>query len=246
MATTVDGSTGVSQIQDDKVTVDKLNLISTGSVPSLEAKGTSGVTSGYLKLNCSENSHGIKLLGPPHSAAADYTLTFPNNDGDADQFLQTNGSGVMSWAAAGGGVTHLGTMTTTSGTSQTITSLDFTGINCLLFAISQVSHSDGTGRFLQIGVAGLTPVDVGDAAINAATSIRGFYLVDLRSNTTAIWQTPNQSIIASGSTHGGGGTGTGLYNVGTNLRASASTTVVAQFAGGVTFDNGKIEVYGLK
>ena len=92
----------------------------------------------------------------------------------------------------------------------------------------------------------MTPVDVGDAAINAATSIRGFYLVDLRSNTTAIWQTPNQSIIASGSTHGGGGTGTGLYNVGTNLRASASTTVVAQFAGGVTFDNGKIEVYGLK
>ena len=145
-----------------------------------------------------------------------------------------------------GGVTHLGTMTTTSGTSQTITSLDFTGINCLLFAISQVSHSDSTGRFLQIGVAGLTPVDVGDAAITAANSIRGFYLVDLRSNTTAIWQTPNQSIITTGSTHGGGGTATGLYNVGTNLKASASTTVVAQFAGGVTFDNGKIEVYGLK
>ena len=77
-----------------------LSGISTGSVPSLEAKGTSGVTSGYLELNCSENSHAIKLLGPPHSASANYTLTFPNNDGDADQFLQTNGSGVMSWAGA--------------------------------------------------------------------------------------------------------------------------------------------------
>jgi len=77
-----------------------LSGISTGSVPSLEAKGTSGVTSGYLELNCSENSHAIKLLGPPHSASADYTLTFPNNDGDAGQFLQSNGSGVMSWAAA--------------------------------------------------------------------------------------------------------------------------------------------------
>jgi len=114
MATTVDGSTGVSQIQDDKVTVDKLDLISTGSVPSLEAKGTSGVTSGYLKLNCSENSHGIKLLGPPHSATADYTLTFPNNDGDADQFLQTNGSGVMTWAAAD--VSALNASNLTSGT----------------------------------------------------------------------------------------------------------------------------------
>ena len=79
-----------------------LSGISTGSVPSLEAKGTSGVTSGYLELNCSENSHAIKLLGPPHSASANYTLTFPNNDGDAGQFLQSNGSGVMSWAAASG------------------------------------------------------------------------------------------------------------------------------------------------
>ena len=77
-----------------------LSGISTGSVPGLEAKGTSGVTSGYIELNCSENSHAIKLLGPPHSASANYTLTFPNNDGDADQFLQTNGSGVMSWAGA--------------------------------------------------------------------------------------------------------------------------------------------------
>jgi len=79
-----------------------LSGISTGSVPSLEAKGTSGVTSGYLELNCSENSHAIKLLGPPHSASANYTLTFPNNDGDAGQFLQSNGSGVLTWAAASG------------------------------------------------------------------------------------------------------------------------------------------------
>jgi len=86
------------KIANDAVTTDKTNLISTSSVPSLEAKGTSGSTSGYIQLNCSENSHGIKLLGPPHSAAANYTLTLPNNDGDASQFLQTNGSGVTSWA----------------------------------------------------------------------------------------------------------------------------------------------------
>ena len=103
MSTNINGDTGVSKIQNDKVTEDKLNLISTGSVPSLEAKGTSGVTDGYIQLNCAENSHGIKLKSPPHSAGASYTLTFPNNDGDADQFLQTNGSGVMSWAAPSGG-----------------------------------------------------------------------------------------------------------------------------------------------
>jgi len=33
---------------------------------------------------------------------ADYTFTLPLNDGSADEFLQTNGSGVLTWAAAAG------------------------------------------------------------------------------------------------------------------------------------------------
>ena len=210
----------------------------------------SGDTSGVITV-AAPASAGTNTLTLPAATGtvaltANITTAVPSQTGNSGKFLTTNGSASSWGTVAVGGVTHLGTMTTTSGTSRTIDELDFTGLNCLLFAISQVSHSDGTSRFLQIGLAGLTPVDVGDAAIAAANSIRGLYLVDLRSNTTAIWQTPNQSIITSGSTHGGGGTATGLYNVGTNLRASASTTVVAQFAGGVTFDNGKIEVYGLK
>ncbi len=115
-----------TNIVNDAVTTDKLNLISTASVPSLEAKGTSGVTDGYIQLNCAENSHGIKLKSPPHSAGASYTLTFPDNDGDASQFLQTNGSGVLTWAGAGasaGGVIYENTdditdnYTLTSGTN---------------------------------------------------------------------------------------------------------------------------------
>ncbi len=103
----VTGATALT-IAADAVTVDKLNLISTGSVPSLEAKGTSGVTDGYIQLNCAENSHGIKLKSPPHSAGASYTLTFPNDDGSANEVLTTNGSGVLTWTAAGSNVTTNG------------------------------------------------------------------------------------------------------------------------------------------
>ena len=110
-----DANVTTAKIADDAVTVAKVNLISTGSVPSLEAKGTSGVTSGYIKLNCSENSHGIKLLGPPHSAGANYTLTLPNNDGDANQYLQTNGSGVTSWASVSSTPSSLQTSRTVTG-----------------------------------------------------------------------------------------------------------------------------------
>ena len=105
-------------LPDDGVLEKHLNLVSTSSVPSLEAKGTTGSTSGYIKLNCSENSHGIKLLGPPHSAGANYTLTFPDDDGSANQKLTTNGSGVLTWTADANTVythpNHSGDVTSTA------------------------------------------------------------------------------------------------------------------------------------
>ena len=62
-------------------------------------KGNATKGSGQFVLNCEQNSHGIVIKGPPHSAAASYTLTLPNNDGSASEFLQTDGSGNLSWGA---------------------------------------------------------------------------------------------------------------------------------------------------
>jgi hypothetical protein len=84
-------------IADDAVTTAKLNLISTASIPSIEAR-SDGTTDGYIKLNCTSNSHGISLKSPPHSAGATYTLTFPTTDGNANELLMSNGSGVLSWS----------------------------------------------------------------------------------------------------------------------------------------------------
>ena len=79
-------------------------------------KGNSTKGSGQFKLNCEQNSHGIVIKGPPHSAGAGYTLTLPNTDGNADQVLKTDGSGNLDWVAqsSGGGVTHLDTWRITS------------------------------------------------------------------------------------------------------------------------------------
>jgi hypothetical protein len=49
-----------------------------------------GTTSGKVTLQAAD-------------AAGTYTLTLPTNDGDSGQFLKTDGSGVLSWDAAGGG-----------------------------------------------------------------------------------------------------------------------------------------------
>jgi hypothetical protein len=71
---------------------------------SFKIRGNATSGSGRLVLNCENNSHGITLKGPPHSAGANYTLTLPNNDGNANQVLKTDGSGALSWVdqSAGG------------------------------------------------------------------------------------------------------------------------------------------------
>ena len=70
----------------------------TGAVVFKGVSGNGGNGAGRFKLNCENNSHGITIQGPPHSAAANYTLTLPNDDGSSGQALITDGSGVLSFS----------------------------------------------------------------------------------------------------------------------------------------------------
>ena len=79
----------------------KLNPNGTGVV---EVKGDGSSADGTIQLNCSQNSHGVKIKSPPHSANASYTLTLPNSNGTSGQVLQTDGSGVLSFADAASGL----------------------------------------------------------------------------------------------------------------------------------------------
>ena len=54
---------------------------------------------GTIRFNCESNSHGVTLQGPPHSAAATYTLELPNADGSAGQLLKTDGSGKLAFTS---------------------------------------------------------------------------------------------------------------------------------------------------
>ena len=77
------------------------------------AKGNATRGSGQLKLNCEQNSHGVILKGPPHSAAADYTFVLPV-DIQSGKFLTTDANGQTSWAAID--LTALSASNLTSGT----------------------------------------------------------------------------------------------------------------------------------
>jgi hypothetical protein len=66
-------------------------------------KGNASKGAGQFVLNCENNSHGIVIKGPPHSAGASYTLTLPNTDGSNNQVLKTDGSGNLDWVDQSGG-----------------------------------------------------------------------------------------------------------------------------------------------
>lgn len=71
----------------------------TGVVEVRGNQDAGGTNVGAIKLNCEQNTHGVTIQGPPHSAAATYTLTLPTADGTAaNQPMVTDGSGQLSFS----------------------------------------------------------------------------------------------------------------------------------------------------
>jgi|TARA_R110000772_G_scaffold82039_3_gene174192 hypothetical protein len=66
---------------------------------------------GDLRLQDSSGGQYIALQAPA-TVASNVTLTFPADDGDADQVLSTNGSGVLDWVTSGGAYTAWAIKTT--------------------------------------------------------------------------------------------------------------------------------------
>ena len=85
----------VGTVSDSTITNDKL-----ATAPTLISKGA-GSDSGAIQLNCEINTHGVKIKGPPHSAAQSYTLTLPSTAPSANKALITDGSGNLSFGDAG-------------------------------------------------------------------------------------------------------------------------------------------------
>lgn len=83
---------------------------------NLHLRDTAGGTAKQINLyegfSNGSNYIGIKA---PDSLSTDTTYTLPTADGTSGQVLSTNGTGTLSWATAGGGIT-VGTTAVTSGT----------------------------------------------------------------------------------------------------------------------------------
>ena len=101
-------STGVfTSVAVDNITINGQQITSTDTNGNIQlfANGTGFIelygntNAGAIRFNCESNTHGVTLKGPPHSAAATYSLELPDADGSNGQFLKTDGSGKLSFGS---------------------------------------------------------------------------------------------------------------------------------------------------
>ena len=83
-------------------TINNARLPSTISQTNIVAAGDGSSADGKITLNCSQNSHGVKIQSPAHSAAQSYTLVLPTSVGTNGQVLASNGNSTnqLSWVDA--------------------------------------------------------------------------------------------------------------------------------------------------
>ena len=129
-----------------KVKTPGTDLTATAATGAVIAKGTPSVTDGYITLNCDQNTHGVKIKSPPHSAAQTYTLTLPQSITN-NYFLKTDGSGNLSFSEVSTYTADLPTFTsvTPSTVTNDLTSVVIVGTNFGSSGIPAVDFQASTG-----------------------------------------------------------------------------------------------------
>ena len=199
-----------AKIQNDAVTRDKINAISTSSAPSFEAKGDGSSVEGKIQLNCHVNSHGVVLQSPPHSSGQSYTIKLPDNQIAVDKFIKVKsitGSGSTAvgqteFADVSGGISVADQFRVTSNitANDVITSnierVDTSGQAG--FTANQMSESSGIFTFPLTGIYLVSAGGRGDTPSSADNVAMGIE-VTTDNNTYNSFVSLGESGGASGS-----------------------------------------------
>lgn len=161
--------------------------------------------------------------------------------GTSGQFLKSNGAAAPTWAAAPGW-TLLGTINTTSGSSQALSSLTLTSYKMLVLMWDQVTtgitgnrrFNDGTDNYVVANTIASGSNSYFDAMTQISLVTGAFISVGLRTTTA--------NSYGSGSSDSGTASGSQVL-FGVCRYTTATTTVTVNTSG--TFSAGSVKVYGV-
>jgi hypothetical protein len=198
IANVVDDSTpqlgGNLDVQTNSIvtTSNRNVLLAPNGTGLVEIKGNDNA--GQIQLNCEQNSHGVKIKGPAHSAGQSYTLILPTSVGSANQVLASNGNSTnqLSWIDAAE------TKPTVANVSQTIapataTTISITGTNFV--SIPQVQFINGsTGAITNANTVSFTNATTLSVNVTLAS---GNYFVRIENPDGNAGRSTNNILTAS-------------------------------------------------
>ena len=180
-------------ITSGKIAADAITNAKTEFTPGLTIKGDGSSADGKIILNCSQNTHGVSIAGPAHSAAQSYNLVLPTSVGTNGQVLATNGnsSNQLSWVDA------VETKPTVANVSQTIapaTSQTFNITGTGFVSIPIVEFISATGAITRAGAVSFTSATALSVTVTLAS---GTYYVRVENNDGNAGRSANAIITAS-------------------------------------------------
>jgi len=181
-------------VTEVKVNADAITNAKTEFTPGLTIKGDGSSADGKLVLNCSQNSHGVSIAGPAHSAGQSYNLVLPTSVGSNGQVLATNGNAnnQLTWVDA---VEAKPTVANVSQTIAPATSQTFniTGTGFISIPIVEFIKSD-TGAITRAGAVTFTNATTLAITVTLAS---GAYYVRVENNDGNAGRSANAIITAS-------------------------------------------------
>ena len=181
-------------VTEVKVNADAITNAKTEFTPGLTIKGDGSSADGKIILNCSQNSHGVSIAGPAHSAGQSYNLVLPTTVGSNGQVLATNGNAnnQLTWVDA------VEAKPTVANVSQTIApassqTFNITGTGFISIPIVEFIKSD-TGAITRAGAVSFTS----STALSVTTTLAtGAYYVRVENNDGNAGRSTNAIITAS-------------------------------------------------
>ena len=181
--------TGGKTIVNSGVLVDASNNIT--GLNNVTATGYLHLTGDEKELRFYEGSDYVAIKTNA-SLGASYTLTLPLNDGAANEFLQTNGSGVLTWAAAAGTTINSNAdnrIITGSGTANTLngeSTLTYSGTAMMIGLASSPPAPDHTSVHIWEGSAGSLTSSTDMQLVVENSGNAGIAIMSPNANTTQL------------------------------------------------------------
>ena len=179
-----------------KVKTPGTDLTATAATGAVIAKGTPSVTDGYITLNCDQNTHGVKIKSPPHSAAQTYTLTLPSSLTN-NYFLKTDGSGNLSFSEVSTYTDDLPTFTSVTPDTVTndLTSVVIVGTNFGGSGIPAVEFQASTGVIT--AASSVVRDSTTQLTVGVTLPTDGTYFIRIELNNGLAMRTTNTELTVS-------------------------------------------------